>query len=290
MDRKLPDFVVIGALRAGTTTLYNFTRQLPGICLTTFKEPDYFIEEFNWPKGGDWYESLFKCPEKICGDFSPNYSSADKFKGVPERIHQANPDAKLIYTVRDPVARAVSHYNLNWLAKRVSVSPQELMTTDSGRHIVDGSRYMRQLEPFLEVFSPEQIMVVDFKDLVGEPHATLRRICNFIDYDVDEETLMAVEPQHRNSSQQLAALPAWWRRFNRWSWAGDSKVIRSIRGAIPETITRPVKNAVAAVSSTEAQAPPAFSDPAKSALKAALKPDAMAFRKFTKNRFEDWSV
>ncbi|HAF81134.1 MAG TPA: hypothetical protein DCG66_08990, partial [Brevundimonas sp.] len=91
--KPLPDFVVVGGLRTGTTTLYSLLTQVPSICMTEFKEPDFFLTDGSMSKGLDWYADLFSDPDKVCGEVSPNYSSVDRFPGVAERIHSVSPGA-----------------------------------------------------------------------------------------------------------------------------------------------------------------------------------------------------
>ena len=109
----LPTFVVIGAMKAGTVSLCRYLDDHPAVFLGrggTFGEPNYFVAEQNWPRGRDWYESLFDGADgadkaAAIGECSPSYSWAHAFRGVPERMAQVVPQARLIYVVRDPIAR-----------------------------------------------------------------------------------------------------------------------------------------------------------------------------------------
>ena len=82
------------------------------------KELDFFVDQLNWRKGIDWYESQFTGTAKIHGESSPSYAMYPNFLDVPERMHSVVPDAKLIYIVRDPIERIVSHYLHQWYDKR----------------------------------------------------------------------------------------------------------------------------------------------------------------------------
>ena len=153
--RPLPDFVVIGALRAGTTTLYSLLSQVPGICLSMIKETDFFIAELNYRHGPDWYAGLFRQPEMVCGDISPNYSTSDRFPGVAARLKKHAPHAKIIYIVRDPVERARSHYQHTWLKGDAIEAPGAFLDTPVGHHILSASRYCEQVSSFVDAFGEE---------------------------------------------------------------------------------------------------------------------------------------
>jgi hypothetical protein len=87
----------------------------PGVFLgrgRTFGEPNFFVAEDNWPRGRAWYESVFEGagPAAAVGECSPCYTWAHVFRGVPERMAQLVPEARLVYMVRDPIARMQSMY------------------------------------------------------------------------------------------------------------------------------------------------------------------------------------
>lgn len=96
MAGSLPNLIVIGAHKGGTTSLHHYLRQHPQIFMSSLKELDFFVDEFNWPKGIDWYRKQFSSVAPIRGESSPSYTHFPKLKGVPERIHHLIPDAKLI--------------------------------------------------------------------------------------------------------------------------------------------------------------------------------------------------
>lgn len=115
----LPTFVVIGAMKAGTVSLRHYLDEHPDVFLGRggmFGEPNYFVAEYNWSRGRAWYESLFADADAdagqagAIGECSPSYTMAPAFPGVPERMAAVIPDARLVYVVRDPVARMQSMY------------------------------------------------------------------------------------------------------------------------------------------------------------------------------------
>ena len=106
----LPNLIIIGAQKCGTTSLHYYLNLHPQILMSREKELNFFITERNWSKGVDWYRSQFVEKAEIYGESSPNYTDYIRFGGVPERMYSVVPDARLIYILRDPIERIVSHY------------------------------------------------------------------------------------------------------------------------------------------------------------------------------------
>lgn len=106
----LPDFLIIGAMTGGTISLYQYFASHPDIVPSAIKETDFFLTEDNFSKGFDWYKSQFRKNVKLAFEASPNHSKRHIFPGVSSRITSVLPDVNLIYVLRDPVERVVSHY------------------------------------------------------------------------------------------------------------------------------------------------------------------------------------
>jgi hypothetical protein len=182
--RGLPSFIVIGAMKGGTSSLHHYLRQHPEVCMSRIKETDFFIEARNYAKGLDWYRSLFADHDKVCGEASPNYTKRHQHRGVPARLRQVIPDAKLIYLLRDPIDRVVSHYLHNRALGREARSLAEAVGAKSCRNnYVRTSMYLYQLSPYLRRFGLERILIVTTEDLKDKRAATLKRIFEFIGVD-----------------------------------------------------------------------------------------------------------
>jgi len=110
----LPNLICPGAAKSGTTTLYDLLRQHPDVLMSSKKEANFFVQ--NYQKGKEWYEKLYFSgwkDEKIIGDITPSYMS---FKYVAKRIHDMLGNGiKFIFLLRNPVTRAYSHY---WMTRR----------------------------------------------------------------------------------------------------------------------------------------------------------------------------
>lgn len=188
----LPTFVIIGAQKAGTSSLYQYLTAHPDVFMPQRKEPDYFVAERGWDNGRDWYESLFADAGGAIavGEASVSYTMFPHYAGVPARMAAVMPDARLVYLLRDPVERARSdylHYRYPPKAparKFVTIEqlPIERALLENPLYL-DTSRYAMQLEQYLEHFDREQILVVTTDELAADRNATVRKVLAFIGVD-----------------------------------------------------------------------------------------------------------
>jgi hypothetical protein len=144
----LPNLIVIGAAKCGTTSLHEYLDEHPEISMSREKELHFFVDGKNWGRGLAWYESHFDSAAPVRGESSPGYSAFPLYRGVPERMAETIPEAKLIYLVRDPVQRIVSHYThrtVNW--PEMGTLEEALADPHIREWLVTPSRYWLQLEP-----------------------------------------------------------------------------------------------------------------------------------------------
>ncbi len=107
---ELPNLIIIGGLKCGTTSIHHYLGLHPQIQMSKPKELNFFVEELNWDLGLDWYASRFDSRSPVRGESSPHYTNLPRFEGVAARIHEHCPDARLLYMVRDPIKRILSHW------------------------------------------------------------------------------------------------------------------------------------------------------------------------------------
>lgn len=179
---KLPDFLVIGAMKCGTTSLHNYLNLHPDIFMSDVKELDFFTT--NYHLGLDWYKRQFPNEKMFSGESSQNYSKRHHpdFKDAAERIHDVLPHAKIIYVVRDPVKRVISHIQENIEAH--SFQP----TFDFNRFIIETpgnhwelcSMYYYQIEPYLRLFDRKNIYLLSLEELQSNTPFVLNRIFAFL--------------------------------------------------------------------------------------------------------------
>ena len=197
--RLLPSVLVIGAARAGSTSLYAYLLDHPSLAAPSHKEIHYF--DLNFRRGPDWYRRHFPLRRsgRITGEASPYYLFHPH---VPERVLATLPDVKLIALVRDPIDRAYSHYQLACRNGREQLSFEEAIDAEPGRIDSESARvladpeyrslahrhhsylargrYAEQLERWLAVFPSEQLHVIRSEDLFESPAATLREVHSFL--------------------------------------------------------------------------------------------------------------
>jgi len=178
----LPNLIVIGAQKCGTTSLHYYLSLHPQISMSREKELNFFIFERNWHKGIEWYKSNFANKAKIYGESSPGYTNYPFFDGVPERIYSVVPEAKLIYLVRDPIERIISHYIHQYSAGLNRKLSDALKGFDNNRYVCC-SKYYTQLEQYLKYFERSRILIITQEDLYAQRLKTLQEVFRFLDVD-----------------------------------------------------------------------------------------------------------
>lgn len=200
----LPDFLVIGAPKAGTTALHAALAQHPGLYMSPVKEPKFFLSDGPPPaRGGPgdaqtyrehvWrrpdYEALFggAAAGTLCGESTPLYLYD---RAAHRRIHALIPDAKLIAVLRDPVERAHSNWTHLWSAGLEPIGDFVRACDEEPHRIKAGwasfwhytglGRYGEQLEHLYQVFPRGQVLVLRYLSMVDNPAETLDRICAFL--------------------------------------------------------------------------------------------------------------
>lgn len=216
--RARPDFFIIGAMKSGTTSLYQYLNFHSRVESSLIKEPCYY--SYNYNRGKDWYLAQF--PEKkLFGprhwyfDASPVYLHDSQ---AARRMYRDYPKARLIVILRDPIERAVSHYNYysskdsNFGRKpenRIDERTLDEAFRDdmAGRETREFFRYCRmslyaqQISSFLACYPREQLLFVDLKELECDVLATLLRIADFLRLPAREEFAGIAVSEDRVDSQ-----------------------------------------------------------------------------------------
>jgi hypothetical protein len=208
---NLPNLVVIGAMKCGTSSLHRYLSHHPEIFMSRKKELCFFAER--WDLGLDWYRAQFPEPAPVRGESSPNYSKHPAFPGVPERMHGVlGEDVKLVYVVREPVERIVSHYVDAYSHGRERRSLDDALAELEDNNFVNCSRYAMQLEQYLPFFPMSRILVVTAEDLSERRRETLAGIFRFLGVDDsfwcpehEEVVNRASERRRRNVAGNVAA-------------------------------------------------------------------------------------
>ncbi len=182
----LPDFVVVGAMKAATTTLKNHLIAHPDVHMAS-DEIHFFNNDANFERGLTWYSKHFETTEPVAirGEKTPGYHCGTQ---VPERMAACIPLAKLVWVLRDPIRRATSHY---WYAmsrgwefrsmKKVFEGDLQHLEKDVFRQFVRRGDYAAQISNFLEFFPRQQQGFFFFEHLVKDPNRVLDDLCEFLE-------------------------------------------------------------------------------------------------------------
>lgn len=244
MSHHLPNLVIIGAMKCGTTSLHNYLKLHPQIYMAPTKELDFFIKKRPfYQKGLSWYKSNFNREQAngkdIIGEASPNYTKCHAFPGVPECMHEVIPNAKLIYILRDPVKRAVSHYLHQYIARYEHREVNEAFQSFDSNHYVKSSQYGFQIEQFLPYYDLENILVTTLEELSSDRKATLKKVFEFLGVDANFQHPDFFQIHHQSSVKR--------RRTNvgarLYSMPQGSRLCKLFSKAAMEPVDKPVLTA-----------------------------------------------
>ncbi len=275
----LPNFLIIGAMKAGTTSLYHYLRHHPDVFMADPKELDFFVGRANWARGLNWYEEHFAdAPGAAAvGEASPNYTKRHDDPDVAGRIAAALPGARLVYLVRHPVERMLSMYR--------QVAADGLETRPAAEAFAADPDYLRtsmyawQLEPYLQHFPPDRLLVMTSERLRRDRAAAVARVFQFLGVDpaweppgLDRESQRGdrLRVPRRGPAARLGELPGYRNVLER-SWR-----LRELHGRLT---TRP--------------APPvdaALPDDQRAELRAALAPDVARLYPLVDGDFDGWGI
>jgi len=282
----LPNLIIIGAGKAGTTSLHYYLDQHPAIEMSELKETHFFVSE-DWRDRIDWYESLFPNPAPVRGEASPSYSTYPRRRGVPQRMRELIPEAKLIYMVRDPVDRLVAHYSQHIAAGREERSLERAITESLNNGdrpdnpYLAASSYATQMEQYLAHFPAEQLLVVDQAELAENRLGTLRAVFDFLGVDPDFSSPRFMHVVNTKAEQ---------RSFNRVGRKlRDSRLRHAIRARVPRGVRRPVTKPIARLLSKSVERPSPIAELADE-LRDHFRPEVERLRELTGKPFDRWSV
>lgn len=279
----LPNTFIIGAAKCGTTSLWMYLDQHPEIRFSRRKEPALFIDA-DYRARLAWYEGLFRAAP-IRGEASVWYTMDPVHAGVPERIQSLIPDPKLIYMVRDPVERAVSHYVETFAQREERRSLVDaLLDPDPKRNeYLAASRYATQLQRYLECFEERSLLVIEQSDLRDSPAPTLERIFRFLDVDPSFRPTAAVEVRQSDQRRRLRG-PGARLRHSRMGEAGVHWLFRRLPPVTAGRITGALKRPLSAPVER-----PEVRPEVREQLRGLLAPEADWLREYTGRPFSSWS-
>jgi len=170
--------IILGAMRCGTTSLYNYLIQHPEVCPAIIKEPAFFLNKPKWQYiHVDNYNDLWEFDStihKIAIEASTSYTRHPAFnKDVPKNIYNYGIKPKFVYCVRNPFDRILSHYNY---FKRIKEIDDDILKLQGA---IDISNYYYQLQQYRRYFPKEDFLIVDFDDICNNTEKVLSQIYGF---------------------------------------------------------------------------------------------------------------
>lgn len=262
---RLPDTFLVGAMKAGTTTLYDCLRHHPDLYMPEEKEPFYFLwadraaDRFRLPAGKrligteHWmvirtegqYRRLFQNarPDQRIGEASTFYLPDPE---VPGRIKSAIPDPRVIAILRDPAARAYSAYTFQQSlglepasAFREAIEAERRGERDDWlygwRHLYCG-RYAEQIERYFRTFGEDRVLILEFQDLQRDVEAVARRVFSFL--GLDPEIQLPAIP-----ASNVTAIPSpGWPRRMKFLFSRPNPLKETVKHALPRPVRRQIKS------------------------------------------------
>jgi hypothetical protein len=289
-EDMLPNFLIIGAQKAGTSSLYRYLRDHPQIFMSDLKEPDFFVEERNWSLGRAWYEQLFASAGDALavGEASTSYTMYPMYGGVPQRIAEMIPDVRLVYLIRDPIERMRSDYlhyrNLRdgALARlkldRETDPPERALL--SKPHYLQTSCYALQIERYLAHFPREHLLVITSEMLRRRRLDILKRIFAFL--GVDPEWNPATLHEEFNRTADARAPTEWARAVRRVPGYG------AFARLIPLGVKRMAKQRllITGIDREEGEIP----DSLRRLLRERLREDVERLRRYVDEDLDGWGM
>lgn len=183
---SLPDVLMLGAAKVGSTSLHEYLRDHPDVCLSHAKELYYFLPPAERDKHRPWgaittptaYAQQFehRTPGQITVELSTNYYAYPEAAAI---IRQHCPQVKLFMILRDPASRAFSSYSMR-LRNVGDVRPVAVELSDRTSQFVQRGFYFAQIQAVLEHFPPEQLQIFFFEDLLADKDQFFKTLCTYL--------------------------------------------------------------------------------------------------------------
>jgi len=227
--RVLPELIVIGVVRSGTTSLYHYLSQHPSIIKSAYDELGYF--DSNYELGLNWYKSLFpsilkknkilkKNGKFMTYDVTPFYIYNEK---APKRIQKILPNSKLIVILRNPIDRSYSNYflgnkdksfeevieNEKKILNKINKSNPDEYYNFVHTSMLSRGFYAEQLENWYKVFPKNQILIIQSEEFIKNPNKVMNDIFDFLDLphyeipDTSKKNKIHYDPMKKETRSDL---------------------------------------------------------------------------------------
>jgi hypothetical protein len=286
---RKPNLFVIGASKAGSSALHAYLDVHPTIQMSRPKEPCFFVDREQlkrmWPVQSHnkvsyelnaYLEMFNEQSARYHGEASVYYSQYPHINGVARRIYEFNPEARIIYIVRDPVARTISHY---WQRAKELFEPLPLgKAVVEGSIYVDTSDYKLQIDQYLKYFDRSSIFVVSSEDLRQKRRETIEAILGWLNLPFIEFAESDLTDRHVSPAISRRA------RFALARSMRDSAVWATVRPMIPMA----VRNTLARAATTTFERSSVDDTAVREWLTDYFNPRVAEFETFCGRKFPGW--
>jgi len=192
----LPNFIIVGAQKSGTTTLYDVLNNHPEVNMSLIKEVNYFTSNKKMSKGLEYYSKSFRAPEKtekVTGEASPGYMC---YPGVAKQIKKDLGDIKIVMILRDPIQRAFSQYWDNRRHLSEYMTENEIVDKYLFSEYIPGQRgyfsrgtYINYIKEYVQNFEVNQIHIIILEELIRDPEMHLKSLFEFLKISTSKKHL-----------------------------------------------------------------------------------------------------
>jgi Sulfotransferase domain len=269
------DFIIIGAQKSGTTSLAAQLAAHPEICFCQDKEPGYFNSVIDWKEKLQDYHRLYsRLPGQRCGEASTMYTFLPEFTDTHSRLFEYNPKLKLIYIMRHPVERIVSHYAHRVNHGRLTESPEKIVLKDPT--FINRSRYAYQIKPYVELFGRENILLMPFEEYISDQLESLKSVSSFLGISYAPFQNLDFNPKNESIGKEYLGKTG--RKIR------DNAVARLAGPLIPEFVREAVKSHFSKVMTQKPKFPPLL----RKTLWDILEEEVNSVEKLLNRRIDAW--
>lgn len=276
------DFMIIGAMKSGTTTLADMLSQHPDICFSRKKEPHFFSKTGNWQLNIDDYKALYTPTEgQLCGEASTSYACYPEFnKTTYKSLYEFNPELKIIYIMRHPIDRMVSHYMHTYLRGYINSSFEEAVMHHTS--YVNRTRYFTQIKPYLECFGPERVFLLTFEEFLSDKQSVLQRMASFL--EIDYSRMGDFKDVHSNKSIGSAKKSIKIDQLRSAQWT------KQVRSLLPTTLKKNLYGLLHRLTVRTLDEKPSVSADLNKALWDLVMLDVLEIEKLMQRELTEWSI
>jgi len=275
MKGRLPNLIVIGAMKAGTTSLHNYLGKHPDIFMSTPKEIHYYSDDgqLKWTK--ERYMSHFITSKKIAGTSPQSYSKCHNkyYQNIPERIYKDTPNVKLVYLLRNPIERYKSHILESYHCDPIV----DIEYSKESGNYWKTSLYGTQLQQYLKYFSIDQIQVITIEELNENPLAVMNQLFDFLEISpLQDESLF----QEVKNSAFTKGIPR----------VIKAHIFYRMGKKVSKAYTEKVAKKIATKFYSEQLKKPQLSEMESKRLQNIFREDLVLLSQLTKRDFSKWNI